>query len=297
LRKHYDEVEIWYQEDKGHPAGEFVHSTGLKEVFHKKHYPDAQPPDVLFVRGDCTKYLPLLERMSGSTFLVYYSAGNYYCPPKKFWWHLIFVDDEKHISPVVQDTGVPTTLFKKSCVHKYFPARKGTGAVDVCFTCNAPQYRIKGGDHFQQIMRILRSDGITAYCIGLKSEELLRKFSRLDNVFFTGFIPRHYVGEIMARCKVAVVLSGDRDGSPRVLQEYLACDLPLVLSEGTAFSHNYLNTGTGVVASKHIEIAIMSVLERPSIYQPRKYFLENLTMDKAVEHFADAIRKQNGPIQ
>jgi len=296
LINYYDNVEMWFQEDEHHKAGTFTHKAGLVERFCKKDWEDVEEKtDILFVRGNIDNYRKLLDSTFGKrAFKVYYSAGNYFIPDTKYKWGLVFVDDERHIEKVRAATNCPVELFKKSCVDKYFPKRSKKGLIDIYYTCNAPQHSIKGFDIFADLMRGFKKSeqNIKAYCVGLKSNELLERCKDLDNIYFTGFIPRHHVGNIMSNARLGLVLSNTRDGSPRVIQEYLCCGLPLVVFEGTACSDFYLNTNTGTRTSlKNLRETILFVLENSYLYDPRTYFFNNLKMEHSAKYVYETISK------
>lgn len=305
LRKYFDEVEIWYQEDSKHPVGKFAHSTGLVERFFTEGYYNISTddePDVLFVRGDMKDYYPVIEKFN-KAFKIYYSAGNYYCPPMQFKWDLVFVDDPKHVQVVKAKVDAPVELFKKSCTHhfdgvSYEQLGGGHKIYDVCFICNAPQFKLKRLMLFREIMK--RLPKFTGVVLGLKSKKLLKKFDDVSNVRFAGFIPRVEIGDLMASCRLGLVLSDENDGSPRVIQEFLASDLPIVVSKRTTCSKLYVNNWTGMhVDDKAIPGIIRLMLSKThyGTYSPRTYFLNNLTMNKSAEWIVDCIQKYNGPIK
>ncbi len=297
LLNHYAQVEIWYQEDLHHKAfNAFVHRSGLVERFWPKGYSgisEQDRPDILFVRGDKKDYYPVLREFR-DTFKIYYSAGNYYCPPSQFGWDLVFVDDPRHIEEVREKAACPAVeLFRKSCVDRYFPGRKGNGAVDIYFTCNAPQANIKGLRFFLRIMRDLKD--VSALCVGLKDTGMEKEFRGLP-VHFTGFVPRTYVGELMARCRIGLILSGKEDGSPRVLEEYLCSGLPVVIREVATYSPVYINPMTGVASSdENMSKTILRVLGNEKGFSPREHFMNNLTMEISARHIHDLIEKHDGP--
>lgn len=298
LLKYFDRVEIWYQGDNEHkPCTAFVHNSGLIERYWPEGFEgvtEKDAPDVLFVRGDKDAYHSVIRKFRDA-FKVYYSAGHYYLPPSGFQWHLVFVDDPRHVKEAEEDAYCPVRLFKKSCVDKYFPGRRGEGAVDIYFTCNAPQAGIKGLRFFLRLLsRELR--GISAFCVGLRDAGMEKEFAGLP-VYFTGFLPRTWVGQLMARSKLGLVLSNERDGSPRVISEYLCADLPIVVREQTTCSPFYVNDRTGVTpCDADMAGAIKYVLGNRDKFDPRNYFMEHLTMEKSAEWIFENIRQCQGPV-
>lgn len=290
LLKYYEDVEIWYQKDPVHKVEGFVHDSGLVERYWEKGFRNVtkeHEPDILFVRGDMEDYYPLLDRFPNA-FKVYYSAGHYYLPPQRFKWDLVFVDDPRHRKEV---DNAPAEMFKKSCVDKYFPGGNGKGSVDLYFTCNAPQWAQKGMKFFLRIMRELKKDNIKALCVGLRDSSLEKEFAGLP-VYFTGFVPRNYVGQMMAKARIGLVLSDGADGSPRVIQEYLCSNLPVIVRRETTCSPFYINPHTGMaVTDEKMVKAIKIALQRKGHFTPRKWFMENLTMDKSAEWLVSRIKK------
>ena len=294
LLRYFVRVEIWYQEDRHHPkCSVFEHRSGLVERYWPKGYEgltEGDEPEILFVRGDKRDYYPVLNRFR-KAFKVYYSAGHYYLPPTQGTWNLVFVDDPRHIKEVEESAYCPVELFKKSCVDKYFPGKKGQGAVDIYFTCNAPQANIKGFRFFLRLMRDLRNK--SALCVGLRNEGMEKEFKGLP-VYFTGFVPRVHVGQLMARCRMGLVLSGKEDGSPRVIQEYICSDFPVVVREQTTHSPFYINSMTGISASdEKMRYAIIYTLNNRELFAPRKYFMESLTVEQSAKYFVDKIMGEN----
>lgn len=297
----YDEVEIWYQEDKEHKAGVFKHSTGLKEVFWLDRFGfvnDSMSPDILFVRGDMPDYAFVLQALD--CFKVYYPSGPYYCPNPKYDWGLCFVEDLRHIEKVRERIGAPVELFKKSCVGKYFRHRSKK-KYDICFVCCAPIAERKRLMFFHHIIDTLKIKGhdVSALVIGLRDPDLIESHFRGLDVRFTGWIPRTKIGKIMAQCKIGLVLSDmERDGCPRVIQEFLAVGLPVVVSDKTCCSSIYINRKTGAVAKDADMVeAVLDMLAVSPLMDVNEFYRTSLSMSASVRHFAENVREHGGPIR
>ena len=114
---------------------------------------------------------------------------------------------------------------------------------------------------------------------------------------FDGYTNRHEVGSRMAKCRVGLVLSGEMDGSPRVIQEMLACGLPVLVSDRTTSNHFYVNAFTGNrVADRYLPSVLEELLIVRNRYDTRKYFDNNLTLNDSVSHFVKEIYESEGPI-
>ena len=290
LRKYFSEVELWYQADPNHPKGIFTHSTGLVERFCEKDFMDFPgSPDVLFVRGDHKEYYSVITRTPFAQ-RIYYPSGPYYIPNSRFEWDTCFVEDERQVRNVHEATGAYTFLFRKSCVEKYFINWNEKKKYDLCVVCNAPTVDRKRLYLLKEILKGMKS-GTTALVIGLTGEKVLEEFKQYP-VTFSGFINRKEIGKYMNQCRVGLVLSSAKgDGSPRVFQEFLASDVPVVTTEEAVYSSYYINGLTGRSARVPNSLAkiITKVLENMDQYSPRKYFLEELNMEKSVKQFMSNI--------
>lgn len=294
----YDEVEIWYQEDEGHrPVNSFIHSTGMLERYKPEGFRYIKreiPVDVLFVRGDMKEYKSVIDQLPDA-FTIYYPSGPYYCP--SFIPDLSFVEDPIHIGPVKLRTGSNVELFKKSCVSKYFSPNHYIGKKqwDIAFVCCAP---IAERKRLSLLFKILHKlPNVSAVVIGLTDEKLIKEAKGL-NITWKGWMPRKGMNFVLSQCKIGLVLStAEKDGCPRVIMEYLASGLPVVVSDKTCCSSIYVNRQTGFVASdEELPEAIEECLEISSFLDIRNYFNTVLSMGCSVRHFAETVKKHNGPI-
>ena len=290
LQRYFSEVELWYQTDPEHPVGEFTHSTGLVERFFKKNF-ETFPgsPDVLFVRGDHKEYYPVVASCSFAQ-RVYYPSGNYFIPNCDFNWDVCFVEDQRQVNEVNEKTGADIFLFKKSCVDKYFLYWNEPKKYDLCVVCNAPQYKRKRFLLLKDVLDNMEKE-TTALVIGLTSKKVMKEFKNYP-VTFSGFVGRKEIGRYMSQCKIGLVLSSaEGEGSPRVIQEFLASNIPVVITEQGIYSSYYINEKTGRTArvSDSLGKICTKVLERYSQYRPRDYFIENLSMERSIQNFVKCI--------
>ena len=294
MLRYFDEVEIWYGENSEHPRGFFCHSTGLIERYFREDYVSTEiekVPDVLFVRGDHKEYYPVIERFTGSK-LVYYPSGHYYCPNTKFPWDLCFVEDPRQLKEVKEKTNAETALFKKSCVDKYFTFWNCEKKYDVCFIGGAAEYKGKRILLLKDILDALDRK-ISVLVLGLKSKKLEEEFKDYP-VHFQGFVNRKMIGNYMSKCRMGLVLATVKgNGSPRVIQEFLAAGLPIVVSDKTVYSDYYINDRTGYVAygDSKLPWTIMKCLEDTNKFDTRRYFLEELLMEDSVENFISCLER------
>ena len=91
----------------------------------------------------------------------------------------------------------------------------------------------------------------------------------------------------IAKCKVGIVaVNSAIDSCPRVIPEMLACDVPIVVLNGVRFwQSKYIVSGvTGELATEdNFWGVVRNVLKNIDKYSPREYYMENLSLKKAVE--------------
>lgn len=297
----YDEVELWYQSDVEHKPGKFKHSSGMMERYWQRGYIGAMEEelDVLFVRGDHADYQIVLDKLAG-VYKVYYPSGPYYCPGTKHRWDLCFIEDPRQASFVREKTNAPVELFKKSCVDNYFRFRSQKKKWDICFVCCAPIHKRKRLLLLRDTLKKMKDAGDekSAVVIGLTDNALIKEFDGLK-VDFVGWIHRSMIGEMMARCRIGLVLStAQEDGCPRVIMEFLASGLPLVVSEKACCSTIYLNRTTGMLATdEELPEAISELVAISGLYDVTEFYKTSLSMGASVRHFVEMMKANGGPVK
>ena len=293
LRKYFDQVEVWFQEDIYHPEGKFVHSTGLIERYFKKGYnfKNEKEPDILFVRGSHKEYETVIARFPLAQ-KVYYPSGFYYFPTIGKDWDVCFTEDPNHMQEVEKRTQADVFLFKKSCVAEPFLSWNCEKEYDLCFICGAKE-RDRKRLHLLKTLLDQVKNKFSVLVMGLKSEKVIEEFKDY-NVTFGGFINRKEIGKYMSKCRAGTVLSSYKgDGSPRVIQEFLASNIPILVCSDSVFSPYYINEKTGVVGNtSSLGYDAENILTNMDRFSPRQYFLEELTMEKSVEHFMDCVYRK-----
>lgn len=294
IRGFYDQVEVWYQ-TKNDPHS-FEHSSGLIERYFKPGYKGSDTNiHVLFVRGNLNDYRHILGHCQ-NTFKIYYPSGPYHTP--KFTPDLSFVEDVRHLNHIKAKKNFNVELFKKGCVEKYFLCKNENinKTWDLCFVACAPIYKRKGIERLHKLL--ISIPKLKVLVIGLRDTEIEKKFASY-NVTFSGWIPRTSIGNFMTQCKYGIILSTDKeDGCPRVIQEFLACGTPVLVYDETCCSDFYLNQQTGFRFSNESMVKTVkhAFLLEHNILRPRKYFLNNLTMDHVIEHFVSILQRHGGPV-
>lgn len=288
LLSHFGEVTVAFQFDKDHPRSKFRHSTGLVERFARLKFADLNPPQVLFVRGPFKEYQRFVRACDEKSFKIYYPAGEKFTPPKEFGhFDLVFADDERHLGSLKRK-GFRAALFKKPAAPCFVP--KGLDKQwDVCFIANGSQVRHKGWGTFRRLVEACPD--LKFVNVGLKNEKIIKQFRELPNVFWAGWHRREQIPEFMNQSKVGLVLSNKKDGSPRVIQEYIACGTPIVVRSKTACSGLYINRATGFRASNFDEIIHMArnLVNNWRGLLPEVYYQANLTPEKCAEWIASKI--------
>jgi hypothetical protein len=108
---------------------------------------------------------------------------------------------------------------------------------------------------------------------------------------------KHY-----AKCKVGIVtVAGNIDSCPRVIPEMLACGLPIiVLDEVRFWKDKYIESvassrsqfSTGEVTNKaNFWDYVKFVLNNLTLYEPRKYYEENLSLESSAKFLISKIEE------
>jgi len=288
----YDYGELWYWNG--------VREKKFADNFIERWIPSFQTykgnfiPDVVFCRGGFQEYHSVLRRFPNSI-KIYYGAGRRFLPQHGFDdYDIILQDSQEQVN--ICSARYPkllTTLFIKPAPDNlFFPMPEIEKKYDVCFPANSLQ-PFKGHrfvyDTIPSDIKLLNlgnnpdrfkhPDNVTAYRV-LKSE-----------------MPKH-----IAKCKIGIVaVSSSIDSCPRVIPEMLACGLPIVVLEDIRFwKEKYIKSlvdfssqdSTGALATKdNFWDIVKHVLKDVDMYNPRKYYEENLSLKIAAKFLKEKINE------
>ena len=187
--------------------------------------------DLIINRGGYIEYMPFCELYS-STPLIYLGCGMRWNPYNEKWAWLnsldpscILVDSKQQKEEIGQLANVE--IFPKPALdHLFYPRNHIKKQYDLVYNCHRPD-AFKGGPWLAP--RI--PDGCKVLVIGPENKWLKKESdSGRINVAFTGTVLKSEVPVLASQAKVGVVCDdGLCDSGPRVLPEFLAMDIPVIV--------------------------------------------------------------------
>lgn len=255
-------------------AGDFSHSI--------------EKPDVIFARGGYLDYLPALRAWPDAV-RVYYGAGKRYCPGDGIAYDVILVDtpaqkavvSERHPDARVEVFHKPAAL-----CFRPVPAEQ---RFDVVFNCHR-QAEFKGYKWLIDRLprcEVLRIGAPDPWFIGAVYAGNL-------HAVFTGNIQTSQIPAWACRAKVGVVCDdGTTDSGPRILPEYLAMGIPvLVRNTVRADLGAYVTPQTGRVGDDETFGDLLNdILRNGHGMDPRGYYDRHLSMPMAAAQIVRLVRE------
>lgn len=259
-----------------------------KWVSLSKYIPPFKP-DMIVCRGGFDFYLDFLRKYPTAK-KIYYGAGKRFYPEKYNRYDLFLVDSESQLD-YIRKGGKNVSLFIKPAATLFHPV-ECSKQYDVCLVANYSQRRIKRHDVFINAVNKLN---VSSVIIGNVDRKITKEYSANKNIHWLDWRLRRYLPEIISSCRVGVCCSSSYDSCPRVIPEYLACDIPIVVtSDANVWREKYICGQTGIdVNKKYLHIGIKKVLDS-NAWSPYKYYSKNLSMNVAVDFLADKIKEMMG---
>lgn len=245
-------------------------------------------PNIVICRGGFPYYDPFVSSFPDAI-RVYYGAGQRIFPASEFKDYDIFlVDSPAQAKEVRNRTCSAVSLLLKPAASLFRPV--GTQKLyDVCFATNSTKNPVK---RFESLLRCLKGRGIRVLAIGQIDDSYKGLASQLGlDIDFREWVPRKDLPPLMGQCRIGVCSSGSKDSCPRVVPEFLACDLPVVVPNDLGLWYEkYITPETGVsVGIDRLADGIADVLGRAESFHPRRYYEKELSLEKATEHLAGVI--------
>jgi len=267
----------------------------LKDDFVERWMPsfgecgNIEPPDLIFARGGFKEYVQVMRRFPNAI-KIYYGAGKRYDPvmADDFTpYDLVLVDTEEQKAALEEKKYRAELLIKPACEHVFYPASVAKRH-DIVFIANAPQKKLKG---HKWLFDKLAGTGLKIIQIGYRDEEVVRWAEERElRISFIGWVPRKNIPVWACGAKVGVVASTDYESCPRVIPEYLAMNLPIVVRSTTRVSERYVNKNTGRFASddNFVEV-VRDVVANYSKYSPFWYYWNFLSTSIAAKELAEIV--------
>lgn len=244
-------------------------------------------PDLIFARGGFKEYIPVMQRFPDAI-KIYYGAGKRYDPklvPDPTDYDIILVDTEDQCKAI----GSKGWVFNKPACDTIFQPVSGKREYDIVFIANAAQKKIKGIEWFYEwlcsnrTLRILQIGNLDVELCNFAATNRL-------NITFTGWIPRKEIPEWACKATLGICCSTDYESCPRVIPEYLAMNLPIVVLDTVRVSYNHVNEYTGIKAGPlEFAGAIDQILRAPNEFKPYWYYKKYLSLDYVSTGLAGAI--------
>jgi len=82
------------------------------------------------------------------------------------------------------------------------------------------------------------------------------------------------------------------DGAPRVVLEYMAADVPVLVNAELIGGKRYVGPGAGLVRTPdQFHLGIVEILDNLHRYSPRAYFLQHFSRDAVVAKFLGLLKQ------
>ena len=248
--------------------------------------------DLIISRGGYNEYISFLQKHQNTPH-IYLGCGIRWNPfdrcvegMKGLRVDGVLVDSEKQDN-IIKDQ-VQTIVFPKPAADNiFYPLSDVKKQYDLVYNCFASVSIHKGGSWLAP--RI--PNGCKVLVIGPENKWLEAE-AKTGRIFvdYTGRIPITDVCVIASQARVGVVCDdGKQDSGPRVLPEFLAMDIPVIVRDTVRinFKH-YITAQSGIVMKddcSRIDFGIGMKSLITNKIQPYKHYVENLTLDKASDRF------------
>ena len=279
-------------------TGELLYQTGTKDrrtvvsgpmverwvPSIKKYTPDQQT-DVIIARGGFDYYDGFVQRFPVAK-KIYYGAGKRFYPQGYNDYDLFLVDTEKQLRKVWGKGRKAEYLLKPAAT--LFSPQDVDKIYDVCFMANATQADIK---RHKWLIKQLAGSTLRVLNIG-NTNKKLKAFAKERGALVTwaGWHLRKDLPALISQCRVGVCCSTAVDSCPRVIPEYLACGLPVLVTPDVRFwRERYLTEDTGVPVSDDAVVRGAHCLMERAL-DPHPYYTANLSMDAAAKRLVDQVK-------
>lgn len=244
---------------------------------------------IIFNKGGFAHHIPVMEHFNRA-FKIYWGSKRF-CPthvPDPTNYNLVLASTEED-KEFIENEGYKSELFiKPACDSIFFPVNIPK-KYDIVFIANAPQKKIKG---HKWLFNKLNSSNLNILQIGHLDNEV-KKWAKSNklNIEFTGWIPRKKIPRYACQAKIGIVASTNYESCPRVIPEYLAMALPIIVRDTVRVNSLYVNEHTGMFVSDYdIVESIKYMKDNISDFSPYQYYRETLNIDKASTHLSNIIK-------
>lgn len=253
----------------GHRRVYYRDNLCVKWTHSFKNY-RGEEPDVIVARGGFSEYTSLLRKYP-RVFKVYYGANHGCIPKDGIEYGLVMVDSKKQEEKVRQHRLKPVRFFKPASP-LFFP-REVQKKYDVCFVAIHPNDRRK------------RVGWVHKTCPRDLKVLQLGNGCRAPKNFTVKKCLHNKMPKAMSKCKVGIVPYTDEDSGPRVIPEFLACDVPVVVRESVQWSPDFY-VGAEKAKKGDFWATVKSIIESGTTMSK-----VNLSVDEASAHLRKTIEE------
>jgi len=203
-------------------------------------------PNAIIDRGGYKEYLPI-HAATPDAFRLYVGCGSRWNPRAVKWlqgvrYDMTLVDSPGQMEAMADEMSgaAGVVVFHKPAAETIFKPVDVPKRYHVVFICHRDgTLNPHCHEEFKGIEWIAERipDGLRVLRIGPRDEWFTRASKRLD-VTVTGLIPRAHVPRWACQAEVGVVCdNGHKDSGPRVLPEFLAMDIPVIVRKTVRTDH------------------------------------------------------------
>jgi len=274
-----DSAEIWYW---GKPSFNFTYESGLRmRCFESFNSIDNSIDfDIIFARGGFLEYVPVLKLFKNAK-RIYYGAGARFSPPDGLDYDLILTDTIERLS--INESKFPNSkhrLFLKG----YKPPKLFDVVVKYFDICNVTSIPINKGQ--EVLAKAIDKTELNFLNIGDYNMDMAVLYDPMNSIF-TGSIERNVVFQHIQNCRLGFVGAHAKSGNPRVIVEYMAAGIPIVMLDDINVDVKYIpNFFCTVTNHKNLRDTIFNALKKKwDTGTIVKHFEDNFTIEKCAEDF------------
>ncbi|MCG8606442.1 glycosyltransferase family 4 protein [bacterium] len=260
-------------------------------------------PDILWVEG--TDYPPYLEKIfqlcSKSYKIVYSKDWRPHKVERLDEYDLCLVDEDWEVAEVKKRyPNLHCAVWDKLIDYQdSFRPLSYEKTYDICYIAYL-RARKKHEVLFQAMAKV-KDRKLNCICVGEDRKDRQIDLEKLVadlniSVHFAGGVSQREVNKYMSASRIGV-LCARLDAAPRVVLEYMASDIPVLVNSELLAGTRYVGAGAGLVRSPaEFHQGICEILDNYERYSPREYFLQHYSSEIIIRKFA-RILEQSGCLQ
>jgi len=259
-------------------------------------------PDILWVEGahDLPVLTTVLDLCPDSFKLIYTQWWKPWKAPHLERYDLCLVDEQDHARKVkTHYPHVRAAVWDKLIderEHFPIPREKEFDLCLIAFLRPRKNHRL-----LIEAMARLPDRNLSLVCVGGDSKGHQAGLEALAaelnvRVEFTGVLSKEEVNDVINRSRIGVMAS-ERDAAPRVVLEYMAADVPVLVNGELRAGLRYVGPKAGLICPpEEFDQGIVRMLGNLDAYSPRAYFLEHYSRERVVAKLAAILQRAGLPL-